>query len=280
MKESSFSRARTIVRQLSRTVLLATFIVATAADAFTATYHVIHRFIGGIDGGGAYAGVVFDAAGNLYGATCCGGSANDGVAFKLSPSVGGTWEYTVLHVFQGKPGRYPAAALVPDGPAASPSRGTLVRIWRRELGTSKDQEFAYRTEPLGAGRGGDMGVSELAALSGDGLLVLERGYQKGYGNTVRIFRTVLTGARDISGASSLDEGTPSLEKALVVDLAALHDPGMLLRGPQPNSLLENYEAMSIGPVLADGRRLLFLISDDNGRADQVTRILVLSLRLP
>ena len=76
MKESSFSRARTIVRQLSRTVLLATFIVATTADAFTATYHVIHRFTGGIDGGGAYAGVVFDAAGNLYGTAVSGGSGD------------------------------------------------------------------------------------------------------------------------------------------------------------------------------------------------------------
>ena len=75
---------------------------------------VLYRF-DGAHGSGPIGGVVSDAAGNLYGTTCCGGSANDGVAFKLSPSMGGTWEYTVLHVFQGKPGRYPAAALVLDG---------------------------------------------------------------------------------------------------------------------------------------------------------------------
>jgi uncharacterized repeat protein (TIGR03803 family) len=75
---------------------------------------VLYHF-DGIQGSGPIGGLIFDAAGNLYGTTCCGGSANDGVAFKLSPSVGGTWAYTVLHVFQGKPGRYPAAALVFDG---------------------------------------------------------------------------------------------------------------------------------------------------------------------
>jgi uncharacterized repeat protein (TIGR03803 family) len=75
---------------------------------------VLYHF-DGTQGSGPLAGLIFDAAGNLYGTACCGGSANDGVAFKLSPSVGGTWAYTVLHVFQGKPGRYPAAALVLDG---------------------------------------------------------------------------------------------------------------------------------------------------------------------
>jgi uncharacterized repeat protein (TIGR03803 family) len=75
---------------------------------------VLYRF-DGTHGSGPIGGVIFDAAGNLYGTTCCGGSANDGVAFKLSPSMGGTWEYTVLHVFQGKPGSNPAAALVLDG---------------------------------------------------------------------------------------------------------------------------------------------------------------------
>ena len=115
MKESSFSRARTIVRQLSRTVLLATFIVATAADAFTATYHVIHRFTGGIDGGGAYAGVVFDAAGNLYGTAVSGGSG-DGVVFRLSPIKGGGWKETVLYTFTGgNDGSQPHGGVILDG---------------------------------------------------------------------------------------------------------------------------------------------------------------------
>jgi len=169
------------------------------------------------------------------------------------------------------------AALIPDGPRASKTRGTIVRIWRRDLTTSKDEEFAYRTEPLGDGIGGDMGVSELAALSRDELLVLERGYQPGYGNTARIFHIHLTGAKDISKIALEGDATPTLQKTLVVDVATLHCPGVTHPGAQPNPILENYEAMTVGPTLPDGRHLLFLTSDDNARADQVTRILVLAL---
>jgi len=170
-------------------------------------------------------------------------------------------------------------SLVPDGPPATKTRGTLVRILRRELATSKDEEFAYRTEPLGGGKGGDMGVSEVAALSGDELLVLERGYQKGYGNTVRVFRVNLAGAPNVIDVPALDDGIVALEKKLIVDVENLQCAGAKHRGPERNPVLENFEAMTIGPSLPDGRRLLFLTSDDNGRADQVPRILIVAVGL-
>lgn len=44
------------------------------------------------------AGVVFDAAGNLYGTTVQGGSGN-GTVYELSPSNGG-WTYQTIHEFQ------------------------------------------------------------------------------------------------------------------------------------------------------------------------------------
>ena len=47
---------------------------------------------------------------------------------------------------------------------------------------------------------------------------------------------------------------------------------------QPNPILDNYEALAIGPALADGRRLLFVTSDDNASASQVARVLVLAVR--
>ncbi|WP_394826589.1 esterase-like activity of phytase family protein [Pendulispora albinea] len=170
------------------------------------------------------------------------------------------------------------AALASDGPGATKALGTVVRIWRHDLTTAKDEEFAYRTEPLGAGGGGgDMGVSELAALSADELLVLERGFQHGYGNTVRIFRIDLTGAKNVAGVPSLDDTTAVRDKILVADLGNLTCAGVTHKGPQPNPILENYEALTVGPLLPDGRRLLFLASDDNGRSDQVARLLVLAV---
>jgi uncharacterized repeat protein (TIGR03803 family) len=45
---------------------------------------VLHTFTGGADGGYPRAGVIRDAAGNLYGTTCDGGKANSGVVFKLT----------------------------------------------------------------------------------------------------------------------------------------------------------------------------------------------------
>jgi hypothetical protein len=170
-------------------------------------------------------------------------------------------------------------ALVPDGAKPSKSRGTTVRILKRELATGTDIELAYRTEPLGPGGAvGDMGVSELAAIDDNVLLVLERGFQADYGNTVRIFRVDLTTGTRVDAIASLTDATPVLEKTLLVDLVTLPSDGVTHPGIEPNPILDNYEALALGPTLADGRRLLFVTSDDNASASQVARVLVLAVR--
>jgi hypothetical protein len=171
------------------------------------------------------------------------------------------------------------SALTIDGTAATKSRGTTVRILKRELATDTDIELAYRTEPLGAGAGaGDMGVSELAAVSDDVLLVLERGFQAGFGNTVRIFRVDLSTGTRVDKVASLTDATPVLDKTLLVDLSMLPSSGITHPSTQPNPILDNYESLALGPTLADGRRLLFVTSDDNASASQVARVLVLAVR--
>jgi hypothetical protein len=171
------------------------------------------------------------------------------------------------------------SALTNDGSAATKSRGTTIRILRRELGAkaNADIELAYRTEPLGAGTGGDMGVSDLAALSDDVLLVLERGFQSGYGNTVRIFRVDVSSGTRVDAIPSLSSATVILAKTLVVDVVTLPADGATNPSTQPNPILDNYEALALGPVQPDGRRLLFVTSDDNGSTTQVARVLVLSV---
>ncbi len=171
------------------------------------------------------------------------------------------------------------SALVTDGPGATRARGTVVRILRRDLAGGGDREFAYRTDPVGAGKAiGDLGVSEIAALSDDVLLVLERGHQSGYGNTVRMYRVELTDARDTKDVARLDGDAPVLPKRLLVDVGTLSFPSAVHPGAQPNPILENYEGLALGPRLDDGRLLVFLTSDDNGNSDQVPRILVLAVR--
>ncbi len=82
--------------------------------------HTLHNFAGGTDGALPYAGVILDAAGNLYGTTAAGGYVKNasfgyGTVFELSPGVGG-WTETILHTFatQAPDGEAPVAPLVFD----------------------------------------------------------------------------------------------------------------------------------------------------------------------
>lgn len=59
-----------------------------------------------------YSGVVFDSAGNLYGATLRGagtGTVFDGTVYKLTPSGSGTWINTTLYAFGANHGAVPGA---------------------------------------------------------------------------------------------------------------------------------------------------------------------------
>jgi uncharacterized repeat protein (TIGR03803 family) len=87
---------------------------------------VLYSFQGGTDGSTPAGGVVFDAAGNLYGTTQQGGGTSCapisfcGTVFQLAPPAkkGGAWTETVLHTFAGvtgnQDGATPAGGLVID----------------------------------------------------------------------------------------------------------------------------------------------------------------------
>jgi uncharacterized repeat protein (TIGR03803 family) len=76
----------------------------------------LHQFTNNTasDGNNPTAGLIFDKTGNLYGTTTAGGSANDGVVFKLTPSTKGGWAETILHAFHGADGKFPYAGLIFD----------------------------------------------------------------------------------------------------------------------------------------------------------------------
>lgn len=170
-----------------------------------------------------------------------------------------------------------------DGAQASASAGALTRILRLDpLGLEAPREWAYRTEPIpalvpGPDTVGDNGVPEILALGDQDLLVLERAYvasrtgDRG-GNAVRIFRVHLDRASAVTGRWSLQmPPAVPLTKTLVLDLASIA-PSL----PPRLAHLENFEAMSLGPRLADGRRTVLLLSDNNGSARQVTALVVLA----
>ncbi len=72
---------------------------------------VLHTFTGGQDGANPYAGLVRDAAGNLYGTTTQGGHGNNGIVFKVD--VKG--KETVLYRFRGgTDGSGPSGGVIRD----------------------------------------------------------------------------------------------------------------------------------------------------------------------
>jgi uncharacterized repeat protein (TIGR03803 family) len=89
------------------------------------TETVLHNFNdNGTDGYWPYAGLIFDAVGNLYGTTYGGGVYTSctngsflgcGTVFELTPTAGGGWTEKVLHSFgNGTDGEDPQAGLIFD----------------------------------------------------------------------------------------------------------------------------------------------------------------------
>jgi uncharacterized repeat protein (TIGR03803 family) len=81
---------------------------------------VLYRF-NGRDGRYPAAGLISDAAGNLYGTTVLGGDlslcnngSGCGVVYKLVPNSNGKWTETVLHRFLNRPGVFPYTGLIFD----------------------------------------------------------------------------------------------------------------------------------------------------------------------
>ncbi|MFZ0319190.1 MAG: choice-of-anchor tandem repeat GloVer-containing protein [Candidatus Sulfotelmatobacter sp.] len=103
------------------TALAATALMA-ATPAFAQTEDLLFSFTGsGEHGSAPVGGLIFDAAGNLYGTTILGGegvcgSEGCGTAFELMPNAGGGWTQKVLHSFHdnGKDGLYPVTSLIFD----------------------------------------------------------------------------------------------------------------------------------------------------------------------
>ena len=77
---------------------------------------VLHRFnYNGKDGVVPYAGLILDAAGNLYGTTAEGGTYDGGTVFELTPKTDGSWGERILHNFgNGTDGTFPRGSLIFD----------------------------------------------------------------------------------------------------------------------------------------------------------------------
>jgi uncharacterized repeat protein (TIGR03803 family) len=125
---------------------------------------ILYQFTGGTDGGTPYAGLVRDAAGNLYGTTLVGGDsagcggAGCGVVFKVTPAG----QESVLYAFTGPDGASPSAGLVQD-PAGN-LYGTTYQGGAHGLGTVFKLDTAGKLTILHHFAGGEDGANPTAPL--------------------------------------------------------------------------------------------------------------------
>ncbi|MFD6288678.1 esterase-like activity of phytase family protein [Streptomyces sp. NPDC060205] len=133
-------------------------------------------------------------------------------------------------------------------------------------------QYGYRTDT-------GLGLVEAAATPDGRLLVLERGFTAGVGNTVRLYLADLRHATDTSRVDALtgQDGVRLVRKTLLADIADCPSLGATAKQPQPNPLLDNIEGMAVTGTARGALRVL-LVSDDNQGATQTTRFYSLRVR--
>jgi hypothetical protein len=167
-----------------------------------------------------------------------------------------------------------------DGSAAG-AHARLLEYTERDGSFEPTREEVYPVEPPAAPDDfesfqGENGLVELLASSGTELLALERSFVVETGSDarrthqrLRLYRVTPGVHPSVLGRFSLLDGMPytPLEKELLLDFGNG-------RTGSPALIVDNFEAMTFGPPLADGRRTLILASDDNFSERQVTAFLV------
>lgn len=155
-----------------------------------------------------------------------------------------------------------------DGPVPKVgSPGGPCRITAFDLASGRaTRQIAYLPDaipqaPRLPGGFADNGVSEILMLDAERMLVLERAFMMGVGNSLRLYEIDTRAASDTLAQEKLTEGQfRPAAKRLVADFAQL---GL--------ARLDNTEGMAWGPRLANGRRSLVVVSDDNFNTSQVTQ---------
>ena len=177
-----------------------------------------------------------------------------------------------------------------DGPTASVGAGSASRILSFDLTTGMSgAEYVYPVSPVAlapnpAGGFATNGLVELLAIGNGEFIAVERSFAAGAvtpgtgpsglptSNTIRLFHVDVRQATDVSGLDSLAGQTyTAATKTLLLDMSDL-------RNSDGSALaLDNIEGITLGPVLADGRQSLVLVSDNNFSAGQFTQFVALAI---
>jgi len=160
------------------------------------------------------------------------------------------------------------AALEQDGPVPGVGRpGGPCRFTAFDVASGRAlRQVAYLPDavpqpPRIPGGFADNGVSEVLMIDEHRMLVLERAFSAGVGISLRLYEIDTREGGDTLALPRLEDGDyRAAPKRQVADFAQL---GL--------GRLDNTEGMCWGPRLANGRRSLVVVSDDNFSARQMTQ---------
>ncbi|XGC80337.1 esterase-like activity of phytase family protein [Bdellovibrio bacteriovorus] len=175
------------------------------------------------------------------------------------------------------------SALQQDVIADHEAEGDWIRIIKYEnknqAGYHAVAEYPYRIDAFRDAQNGKelfRGVSEILAVSETKLLVLERGVRifskTVWSNTVALYLVDLAKASDVSSLQKLADG-----KFTGATKTKLLDFELDLTKERPGKAVQNFEALSWGPVLADGRKSLLVMADNNFSKKEITELLVFAV---
>jgi hypothetical protein len=198
-------------------------------------------------------------------------------ALKVAPAGRATHNLT----FEGltlQPGRHTLVASMEGALSGDGADIRRFQTWRRTTPRGEfrvSAQFAYRADT-------GLNISDISSAGDGRLLVLERGYTTGVGNTVRVYLADLAHASDVSRVENVTDGSGVrlAGKTLLADIAACPSLGATAKQPQPNPLLDNIEGITVTGRTPGGRLRLLLVSDDNGNATQTARLYYLTTSLP
>jgi len=165
----------------------------------------LHGFSGTTADGGEPAGdLLMDSAGNLYGTTSIGGSYQAGTVFKLSPSPGSGYSYSILYSFTGTTvdGGQPNGGLVMD--SAGNLYGTTMTAAIPPGGNINDQGFGT--------------VFKLAPTAGGSYTETTLHLFSGLGGAAPAAGLVMDSAGNLYGTTRLGSGNPGIGYGLVFKL--------------------------------------------------------------
>lgn len=175
------------------------------------------------------------------------------------------------------------SALMQDTATGEEANGDWIRILKYEdkgqEGYKPVSEYAYRIDAFkdnDQGKEVYRGVSEILALSESKMIVLERGvrlFSKNlWAQTVALYLADLSKGSDVTGLNKLADG-----KFTPVDKVKLIDFETDLIKERGTKTIQNFEALAWGPRLADGRRSLLVMADNNFSKKEITELIVFAV---